>query len=119
MCVCVCVCCLCGSLGGWGGREISPEQFVLCSMTGRLVSTGAATSVCGCFLWVPTIMWMRRAKEEMLFGNYIEVPPVVTEYLMKGLLSPGQDSFKHHDISSCWQVREKWERGAQAQYPLC
>jgi len=54
------------------------------------------------------------AKEEMLFGNYTEVPPVVTEYLMKGYMSPGQDSFKHRDISSCWQVGEKWERGAQS-----
>lgn len=83
MCVCVCVCVLLvWQSGGWGGREISPEHFVLCSMTGQSVSIGAATSVCGCSLWVPTVTWMRRAKEEMLFGNYTEVPPVVREYLM-------------------------------------
>jgi len=36
MCVRVCAL-LVRQSRGWGGREIFPEQFVLCSMTGRSV----------------------------------------------------------------------------------
>lgn len=67
-------------------------------MTGWVVSTGTVTGVCRCCLCVPTVIRMWRGKEEMLFGNYTEVPPVVTEYLTKGLVSPGQDSFKQDDF---------------------
>lgn len=83
-------------------------------MTGWVVSTGTMTGVCRCCLCVPTVIRMWRVKEEMLFGNYTEVPPVVTEYLTKGLVSPGQDGFKQGDILSFGQAGEKWKCGAQA-----
>lgn len=78
--MCVHVFHLCGSLKGWGGHKVSLEQFVLCSMTGWVVSNGTVTGVCSCCLCVPTVIRMWRVEEEMLFENYTEVPPVVTEY---------------------------------------
>lgn len=82
--VCMCACVACVAVWKLGRPWNFP--WTICSLLNDW-SVGQYWSchrcVCGCSLWVPTLMWKRRAKEEMLFGNYTEVPPVVTEYLMK------------------------------------
>ena len=78
-CVCVCVRCLCGNLEGGEAVKFSLNSLFFAQwLVGRSVGTGAAASVRGRSSWVPTAMRTRRAKEEMPFGNYTEVPPVAT-----------------------------------------